>query len=183
MSELKYEKLVHRFKPEFLSRTIDGKEIEYDTGQIYFRGSCQIPGSDLNVGFGLVKEFGVLDAYSHKHEADEYLLFGAGTFNSKDWDAHIELTLGVGAEAELIDIDQPTTIRIPAGLWHGPLNFVRVTAPVFFQAALQQPMFWGTYLTPDGEKELIYNGEIDCTIESEKKCDCCKKCLSLSWEK
>ena len=183
MSDLKYEKLVYRFKPEYLSRTVDGKEIKDDTKQIYFRGGCQIPGSEMNVGFGLVKGPGLVDPYPHKHHADEYLVFGAGTLNSKDWDAHIELTLGLGDEAEVINIDQPMTIRIPAEMWHCPLNFVRVDTPVYFQPALQQAMFGGTYLMPDGEKELVYNGQIECTIEDGKKCDCCKKCLSLSWEK
>ena len=182
MSETKYGKLVHRFKPEHSSRTIDGKDIKYDTGRIYFRGACQIPGSDFNVGFDLVKETGTIDRYPHIHDADEYLLFGSATLNSKDWDAHVELTLGLGDEAEVISIDQPMTIRIPAGLWHGPLNFVRIATPVYFQAALQLPMFEGTYLMPDGEKKLVYNGQIECTIELGKQCDCCKKCLTLSWE-
>jgi len=183
MSELKYDKLVHRFKPEYLSRTVDGKDIEDGTPQAYFRGACQIPGAQYNIGYGLVTEPVLVDPYPHKHEADEYLIFGAGSMNSKDWDARVELTLGLGEDAEVIIIDEPMTIRIPAGLWHCPLNFVRVDAPVFFQPALIQGMFGGTYLMPDGERELYYNGQIECPYESGKKCDCCKKCLSQSWEK
>jgi hypothetical protein len=183
MSALKYDKLVYRFKPEYLSHTVDGKEIKDDTPQAYFRGGCLIPGAQFNVGYGLVPRPILMDPYPHKHPTDEYLVFGSETLNAKDWDARVELTLGLGDEAEVIVIDQPMTIRIPAGLWHCPLNFVRIDTPIFFQAALLQGMFGGTYLMPDGEKELVYNGQIECPLELGKKCDCCKKCLSLSWEK
>jgi hypothetical protein len=182
MGGLKYEKLVYRFKPEYLSHTVDGQDINDDTPQAYFRGGCQIPGARFNVGYGLVTQPVLVDPYPHKHSADEYLIFGAGTLNAKDWDARVELTLGLGDDAEVIVIDQPMTVRVPAGIWHCPLDFVRVDAPVFFQPALLQAMFGGTYLMPDGEKELVYNGQIECTIKPGKKCDCCKACLALSWD-
>ena len=183
MSELKYDKLVFRFEPEYLSHTVDGKDITSDDPQAYFRGACQIPGAQFNVGFGLVTAPILVDPYPHRHYADEYLVFGSETLNSKDWDAHVELTLGLGDDAEVIVIDQPMTIRVPAGLWHCPLNFIRVDKPVFFQPALLQGMFGGTYIMPDGERELYYNGQIECPLKPGKKCDCCKKCLALSWEK
>jgi hypothetical protein len=183
MSERKYENLVFRFKPEYLATTVDGTEIKDKSPQAYFRGACQIPGSRFNVGYGYVTQPGIVDPYPHKHYADEYLVFGSGTLNAKDWDAHIELTIGLGDDAELYVIDEPMTIRIPAGIWHCPLNFVRITKPVFFQPALQQGMFGGTYLLPDGEREMYYNGQIQCVIEPEKKCDVCKKCLTLDWRK
>jgi hypothetical protein len=135
------------------------------------------------VGYGLVTRPVLVDPYPHKHSADEYLIFGSETLNASDWNARVELTLGLGDDAEVIIIDQPMTIRIPAGIWHCPLDFVRVDAPVFFQPALLQGMFGGTYLMPDGEKELVYNGQIECPYEAGKKCDCCKKCLTQSWEK
>ena len=181
MSDRKYEKLVHRFEPEYMTMTIDGKEVE--TGpHIYFRGGCQIPGAEFNIGYGYVTKAGIVDRYPHKHPSDEYLVFASGTLNSKDWDAHAELTIGRGDDAEVYTIDGPMTIYIPAGVWHCPLDFKRVGAPVWFQPALFQGMFGGTYALPEGEKELVYNGPIDCVLEAGKKCDCCKKCLSRSWE-
>jgi hypothetical protein len=129
MSERKYENLVFRFKPEYLATTVDGTEIKDKSPQAYFRGACQIPGSRFNVGYGYVTQPGIVDPYPHKHYADEYLVFGSGTLNAKDWDAHIELTIGLGDDAELYVIDEPMTIRIPAGIWHCPLNFVRITKP------------------------------------------------------
>ena len=182
MSNLKFEKLVYQFKPEYLSHTVDGKDIKSDVPQAYFRGGCQIPGANFNVGYGYITEPNLIDPYPHKHDVDEYLVFGSGTLNAKDWKARVELTLGYGDDAELIVVDEPMTIRIPAGIWHCPLDFKIVDEPIFFQAALLQAMFGGTYKMPDGEKELVYNGQIECTIKPGKKCDCCKKCLSLSWE-
>ena len=183
MNDLKYEKLVYRFQPEYLARSIDGKEIRDEVPRAYFRGACQIPGSQFNVGYGLINGPLLLDPYPHKHQADEYLVFGAGSLNARDWDAHIEFTIGLGDDAEKYDIDEPMVIRIPAGIWHCPLNFVRVDKPVFFQPALLQGMFGGTYRMPDGERDLVYNGQIECVMEPAKKCDCCQKCLSLDWRK
>ncbi|MDR0839268.1 MAG: hypothetical protein LBN99_06455 [Oscillospiraceae bacterium] len=183
MSDLKYEKLVFRFEPEYLDKSVDGTKIKDASAQAYFRGACQIPGSEFNIGFGLVTAPGVVDPYPHRHYADEYLIFGSETLNSKDWDAHVELTLGIGDDAETYSIDEPTTVRIPAGIWHCPLNFVRVTKPVFFQPALLQGMFGGTYMMPDGEREMYYNGQIQCVLDPDKKCDACKKCLTADWRK
>jgi hypothetical protein len=183
MNDLKYEKLVYRFQPEYLARFIDGKEIRDEVPRAYFRGACQIPGSQFNVGYGLINGPLLLDPYPHKHPADEYLVFGAGSLNARDWDAHIEFTIGLGDDAEKYDIDEPMVIRIPAGIWHCPLNFVRVDKPVFFQPALLQGMFGGTYRMPDGERDLVYNGQIECVMEPGKKCECCQKCLSLDWRK
>ena len=183
MNDLKYENLVLRLQPEHVSKTVDGQLISGSELQAYFRGASQIPGSRFNVGYNLVTKPILIDPYPHTHPSDEYLIFGAETLNSKDWDALAELTIGLGDDAEVYQIDETMTVRIPAGVWHGPLNFIRVDKPVFFQAALIQGMYSGTYLTPDGERELTYNGDIDCVLKAGKKCDCCKNCLSRSWEK
>ena len=55
--------------------------------------------------------------------------------------------------------------------------------PVFFQPGLLQGMFGGTYLLPDGEREMYYNGQIECVLEPGKQCNACKKCLSIEWNK
>ena len=183
MSDSKFEKLVYRFEPEYMTiKDEAGNETEMGPN-IYFRGGCQIPGANFNIGYGYITKAGIIDRYPHKHPSDEYLVFGAGTLNSKDWDAEIELTIGIGDDAEVYTIDGPTTVYIPAGVWHCPLDVKRVGKPVWFQPALFQGMFGGTYALPEGEKELTFNGPIDCILGEDKKCDCCRKCLSRSWEK
>lgn len=181
LSKRKYEKLVHRFQPEYLAVTVDGQDIRDGVPQAYFRGACQIPGSQFNIGYGLVTAPCLVDPYPHKHDADEYLIFGSETMNSRDWDAEVELTIGLGDEAETYVIDRPATVRIPAGVWHCPLNFKRVGRPVFFQPGLLQGMFGGTYLLSEGEKEMYYNGQIDCVLHPGTACTACGKCLSVDW--
>lgn len=179
---MKFDRLVHRFTPEYLSTTVDNKEIHDKSAQAYFRGACQIPGARFNIGYGLVTEPCLVDPYPHKHFADEYLIFGSETLCAKDWDAEIEITLGLGNDAETYVIDRPATVYVPAGIWHCPLNFKRIGTPVFFQPALLQGMFGGIYLIDGEEKELYYNGQIDCVLEPGKKCVACKRCLARDWQ-
>ncbi len=117
------------------------------------------------------------------HEKDEYLIFTGGTFpNLFDWDADIEFTIGKGEEAETYQINAPTIIRIPAGIWHCPLNFKRVDKPVFFQAALMMGCFGGTYDTPRASMRFTTTAPSSAS-GAEKKCNTCKKCLTADWQK
>ncbi|MCL1834953.1 MAG: hypothetical protein FWG48_02225 [Oscillospiraceae bacterium] len=180
-----YEKLVFPFPMENNEAVAEGDDPGYVIKpQAYFRGATQIPGSNFNVGFQIfVKPF-FLDRVPHRHDVDEYLIFLGGSFpNVFEFDADIELTLGkIGEDAEVFKITQPTIVRIPANLHHCPLNFKRIDKPVFFQAAVMQPMFGGIYDTPDGEKVMKYNGPIQCKYDAAKKCDSCGKCLLEDWK-
>jgi hypothetical protein len=181
----KYEKLVFELPAEYNELVSLGDDPGYILSpQAYFRGASQIPGSKFNIGFQIfVKPF-ILDRIPHHHDADEYLIFLGGTFpNLFDFDADIEFTLGkIGVDAEVIHINQPTIIRVPAGVDHCPLQFNRVDKPVFFQAALMQDMFNSIYDTEDGgRKQLWYNGPLPCKIDADKKCDCCRHCIENDW--
>jgi hypothetical protein len=67
----------------------------------------------------------------HKHEFAQYLSFySANAQDATDFDAEIEVTLGGELEKHVVTC--PTSIYIPAGLSHGPLDFVRVGKPVLF---------------------------------------------------
>jgi hypothetical protein len=186
MSERKYERLIYRNRPERGAKFIDGtykENVDKEVHGVGFRGACQIPGAQFSIGGGLVNEPVFIDPYPHKHPADEYLAFLGAPGKAYDWDAHIEFTLGLGDDAELYNIDEPTIVRIPANMWHCPLNFIRIGKPVFFQVVVEQGIFGGTYMMPDGIQELAYNGQISCIIDPEKQCDVCKKCLTLDWRK
>jgi hypothetical protein len=184
MNVSKYEKLVYRNRPERGAQFIDGTYQENEAQEVRgvgFRGACQIPGAKFNIGGGLVTEPIFIDPYPHRHPADEYLAFLGRPGHVFDWDAHVEFTLGLGDDAELYNIDEPTIVRIPANMWHCPLNFIRIGKPIFFQVSVEHGIFGGTYMMPDGIQELEYNGQIDCILEPGKQCDVCKKCLSLDW--
>ena len=180
-----YEKLVFTFPQENNEIVADGDDPGYVIKpQAYFRGASQIPGSQFNIGFQIfVKPF-FLDRMPHFHNEDEYLVFLGGSLpNVFDFDADVEFTLGkAGVDAEVYSITKPTIIRVPAGVYHCPLNFKRVDKPLFFQAALMKGMFGGIYDMPDGSvKEMRYNGPVQCKYDLKKKCDSCGKCLEEDW--
>ncbi len=181
----KYEKLVFEFPHEYNKLVALGDDPGFILSpQAYFRGATQIPGSKFNVGFQIfVKPF-FIDRIPHRHEVDEYLVFLGGSFpNLFDFDADIEFTIGKpGVDAEVFHIDRPTIIRIPAGVYHCPLNFKRVGKPIFFQAAVMQDMFNSIYDTEDGgTKQLWYNGPLPCKLNPDKSCDCCRNCIENDW--
>ncbi|MCL2125487.1 MAG: hypothetical protein FWH33_05800 [Oscillospiraceae bacterium] len=179
----KYSKLVFDFLPEYnedVLMSLGGEPGFIASPQAYFRGATQIPGAVFNVGFQIfVKPF-FLDRIPHRHDVDEYLMFLGGTFpNIFDFDADVELTIGkVGEDAEVFRINTPSIVRIPAGVYHCPINFTRVDMPIFFQAALMQDMFSSIYDTEDGGKrELYYNGPVMCKLDPSQKCTSCRKCI------
>jgi len=68
---------------------------------------------------------------THTHDFDQFLLFvGGGISNMLDLGGEVELTLGEeGGELEKFVFTTATTVYIPAGLRHCPLNFKRVNNP------------------------------------------------------
>ncbi len=181
----KYKRLVFFNAPE-RAKGYFGQEFHENTEQnaegVGIRGACQIPGAKHYLGGGLTKQAVRIDPVPHKHDRDEYLAFMGPPEDPFGMDVHIEMTLGLGEEAETFSVDVPTIIRIPAGLWHCPLDFMRVDKPFFFEVVLQQGNFGGIYHMPDGDRPIYYNGMIDCILEPGKHCSCCQKCLSLEWD-
>ncbi len=181
----KFGKLVFPFPQEHNEVVAEGTDEDYVVNpQAYFRGASQIPGAEFNSSYQIfVKPF-FLDRVQHRHKKDEFLVFlGANSTNVFDFDAHIEFTLGKGDEAETYIIDKPPIVRIPAGVYHCPLNFKEINKPVMFMASLMQPMFGGIYDLPDGTTmEMYYNGPRQCKYNEEKKCDACGKCLQEKWD-
>ena len=182
----KFGKLVFPFPEERNEIVADGDPMDFVVSpQAYFRGASQIPGAEFNQSYQIfVKPF-FLDRVQHRHVKDEYLVFlGASFPNVFDFDAKIEFTMGKGEEAETYVITRPTIIRVPAGVYHCPLNFKEVNKPILFLATLFTPMFGGLYDMPDGTtRELYYNGPVPCKYNKDKKCDSCGKCLQETWEK
>ncbi|MDR0857763.1 MAG: hypothetical protein LBN97_01895 [Oscillospiraceae bacterium] len=180
----KFEKLLHKFNPEYNeAATIEGDSDFVARPQAYFRGASQIPGAKYNVGFQVMVRPYFLDRNPHIHNVDEYLIYMGVPYPDpfSNFDAKIRLVLGEGAEAEEYIITEPTIIRIPAGVVHCPMEFVEVRKPVFFQAALMQGMFGAIGNYEGKEVEMYYNGPGMCIFDANKKCDSCRKCLSVEW--
>src|SRR5512137_2628564 len=76
----------------------------------------------------------VMVSQPHRHEFPQYLhFFSATPDDQKIFDAEIEMTLGedeVNGEKHIIT--RPTALYIPAGVFHGPLNFKVINKPVVF---------------------------------------------------
>ena len=181
----KYGKLVFEFPTEINEISGMGGEPGFIMSpQAYFRGATQIPGSKYNAGFQIFVRPFFLDRIPHHHDVDEYLVFLGGAFpNLFDFDASIELTIGKPGDCvETYHIIKPAIVRIPAGVYHCPINFTRVDKPVFFQAILMQDMFSSIYDTDDGgRKELWYNGPLPCKKDPEARCDSCRNCIEQDW--
>ena len=68
---------------------------------------------------------------NHKHDFDQYLIFAGGDLtNMVDLGGEVELGLSEdGKKIEKLVITEATTVFIPKGLYHGPLNFRKVNDP------------------------------------------------------
>ena len=48
----------------------------------------------------------------------------------KEFDAEVEFSLGSEGEKHLIT--RPTTVHVPKGMIHGPMNFKKIGKPIIF---------------------------------------------------
>ena len=71
----------------------------------------------------------LMEDYPHYHDFDMYLYFMSfDPDHMGELDAEIEL--GLGKEREIFKITAPTSVYIPAGMIHCPLDFKRVDKPI-----------------------------------------------------
>jgi hypothetical protein len=84
----------------------------------------------------------------HEHEFNQYLhFFSSNPEDAKDFDAEVEISLGEEGEKHVIRV--PTAVYIPAGLKHGPLNFVKINKPVLFVDLALSGQYTRVGNTPD----------------------------------
>ena len=69
---------------------------------------------------------------AHKHDDFEQYLFFLGGNPTDVTDLGAEIELFLGEEGEKHIITTATIVRIPKGLYHGPLNFKRIERPMVF---------------------------------------------------
>jgi hypothetical protein len=88
-------------------------------------------GGELSIDCIYVVEPHLILTQPHQHEFGQYLnFFSANPNDPRDFDAEIELSLGEEPEKRVITC--PTSVYVPAGLLHGPLDFKRVGKPFLF---------------------------------------------------
>jgi hypothetical protein len=85
--------------------------------------------SNFTIMFLRITEPTLMEEYAHSHDFDMYLYFMSfDPDNMGDLGAEIEI--GLGPEREIHKITTPTTVYIPAGMIHCPLEFKKVTKPI-----------------------------------------------------
>jgi hypothetical protein len=91
-------------------------------------------GGHLTIDSILITRAFLMVSQPHKHEFPQYLhFFSASPEDQRLFDAEIEVTLGEDeVHGETHVITRPTALYIPAGLFHGPLNFKVINKPVLF---------------------------------------------------
>jgi hypothetical protein len=100
--------------------------------------------ANLSMAWRYIKEPAMFDRIPHSHEFDEFLCFLGGNLeNMFDFDATIELYMG--EEQELLLIEEPTVVYVPAGLVHTPLTFKRIGKPVLFQPVPLTPDYYSRF--------------------------------------
>jgi hypothetical protein len=128
----------------------------------YFKGEEDIPNSQYRMGFQVIKAPVVYEKETHFHREEQYYIFLDHKLpDTFGFDAEIEFFMGEDPDnLEKIVVTKPTVIRVPANMWHGPVNFKRVGRPVF----LEDPMFAGRAgsikrrFDADGKPYLIFDG-------------------------
>ena len=128
MAELKTAKYVR----DTLPRVSHHKEIP---GPIPMLSSLEDYG---NMGFNMYWE-GISAPFvhasvPHKHDFPQYLIFLGGDVNNlTDLGAEVEINLSLdGVNLEKHIFTRSTTVYIPAGLYHNPLIYHKVTRPFMF---------------------------------------------------
>jgi hypothetical protein len=94
--------------------------------------------SDFSILFAHISAPCLMEDAPHSHDFDMYLYF-LGVNDLGDMDAEIEM--GLGEEQEIHKITTPTSVYIPKGLVHCPLNFRRVGKPILFVHATLAPKY------------------------------------------
>ena len=176
----KYDHLVHTFKKQEAFWGGITPPIE-----AYFRGHDCMPESNFYSSYRTYNKEAFLDRWPNFHTEDEYLCF-IGYDMVDPWgsfDAEIEFWIGNERnKMERHIFNEPTIVRIPAYTWHCPLQYLRVTKPLYMQVIMPRGKY-GT-LSPstdaNGLKYIAYigsNGAKQCVLDKTKQCTFCGKCM------
>ena len=147
----KFDKYVHPYKQDYHE---DERFVSPRGG---FRGQAEMEGSRLWYLYNIVKEECTIGETHMHHAVEEYLFFtGSDITNFFDFDAEIEISLGEDPEnMETYTITEPTVVRVPAGMWHGPVVVKKLKGTINFEPFYPSGNY-GKILYKDGQ--YIYEG-------------------------
>lgn len=94
-------------------------------------GSKDYGGADFSLRIHYITEPGILIKEPHSHDFEQFYFFlGADFGKVKEFKAEVEFSLGQEGEKHIINV--PTTVHVPKGMIHGPLNFMKIDSPIIF---------------------------------------------------
>jgi hypothetical protein len=94
-------------------------------------GSRDYGGADFSLRIHYITEPGVLIKEPHSHDFEQFYFFlGADFGKVGEFPAEVEFSLGPEGEKHIITV--PTSVDVPKGMTHGPLNFKRIDKPIIF---------------------------------------------------
>jgi len=149
-----YDKYVYPYKPSYHD---DSNFLNPRTG---FRGLEEMEDSRLWYIQDIVShECSVGELHMH-HAVEEYLFFtGSDIAKFFEFDAEIEIMLGDDPDhMETYTITEPTVVRVPAGMWHGPVVFKRIGAPITFMPFYPNGRYGRVVRSPGGAAGYAYKG-------------------------
>ena len=98
-------------------------------------GAKEFEGAEFSLRVHYITEPGVLVKEPHSHDFEQfYFFFGSDLANIKEFEAEVDFSLGGEVEKHIINV--PTTVHVPAGMVHGPMNFRKDEKPIIFIDAL-----------------------------------------------
>jgi hypothetical protein len=145
MAKSKFEKYVLRnpYQSVFKLESVAAHDNELNCGMI--------------MAYQPVDEAFLMPPKTHKHDYTQVLCFlGTNPLNVREFDADVELTMG--QEGEIVTINSPSLVNIPAGVYHCPLNFKRIGKPIVFMEINLTSSYQRTYT--DGTPGVSYDQEI-----------------------
>ncbi len=102
-------------------------------------------GANMSLGITLVRKPYMFHEITHKHAFTEYFyFFGSNPMNMNEFEAEVEFSFGEEREKHVIT--EPTILAIPPGLYHCPLNFVKINKPIYCLEAFLTSKYEGTNL-------------------------------------
>ncbi len=129
MAELKYSRYVVRHP---VATGGYGPELIY-TGETDYQ-------SGLTMMFLRITAPTLMEEKAHAHDFDMYLYFMSFDPDSMG-DLGADIEIGLGPEQEIHKITTPTSVYIPKGMVHCPLEFKRVDKPILFIHASLAPKY------------------------------------------
>ena len=147
-----------------------------------------MPDSSLYASYRCYMKEAFVDREANFHAKEEYLCF-TGYDMVDPWgsfDAEIEFWIGKSLDKlEKHIITEPTIVRIPPYHWHRPLEYKRVSKPVYLQVLGTRGKF-GPFFQRVDEAGKVYieyvgaSGHKPCLLDLEKQCTFCGKCFKVN---